>query len=335
VGVEGAFSNVVTMAIGTAGQECESPLDMVDDFIGQGSRFGALVLARAKAKLQVEKGKPPMDLSLDIGLAAFGDLRVQGGLQNVIDGFGGLQGISLPPVGSCQAYTGNLDLENLLGGIDLEDPVGSVDPDVGDDVQTKALDAGAVLSLSGPGGDRELATVDEESSGLYVGLLGGGIPFDETPVPPLFLMRGVHTLSGPGGVDIPRFSTNFNVPDLPDWSNRESLDTIDRSRGFTMQWTGGDPSQVVVIGGVSTNQVTQATGGFFCVANAADGSFRIRPADVANMPVSGGAVSLDDSMAIVGMVAIPASSLTTLTIPTLDTALVFTTTANIRTVLVQ
>lgn len=335
VEVEGYAGNVVNMAIHAEGQPCTSTLDTLTSFIGDNSRFGAVVLARAGVYAQVEAGEPPADFTLDLGLAAFGEVTIQGGLSSLLGNIPStLQGLSVPPMNTCQAYSGNLDLENLLGDLDL----GSLNPDdvegqVPDQVESRALDPGSPLRLSGPGGQRTLELVDDESPGVFVGLLGGDLSGLGLPVPPapLFLMGGLHNLTAPGGRDIPRFEASFQVPEPITWVNRKNMDTIRRSQDLAIQWTGGQPDHVVLIGGVSVNANADTAGGFVCIVDASRNGFTVQRSLVSNMPVSGSRIDLEDSAGILGVIDIPNKlDGNTFTAPGLDIGLAVSATAYIN-----
>ncbi|MCP5111338.1 MAG: hypothetical protein GY953_10945, partial [bacterium] len=338
VEVEGYAGNIVNMAIGLPGESCTSTVDAVTDFIGDKSKFGALVLARAGIFAEIEAGEPPTDLTLDLGLAAFGEVNIQGGISGLLGNIPTeLNGVSVPPLNTCQAYSGGLDLDNLLEGVDLGnlDP-GGVDDQVPDEVESRAFDAGAPLTLTGPGGQRTLDLADEESPGVYVGLLGGdlsglGLPPSPDAPDPLFLMGGLHTLMVPGGPDLARFETSFQVPEPITWLNRKNTDTIRRSQDLRIQWSGGRPDHVVLIGGVSVDANDETAGGFVCVVDASRNGFTVQRSLVSNMPVSGPTLDLENSAGILGLVDIPNDlEGNTFTAPGLDIGLLVNTTAYIN-----
>jgi hypothetical protein len=332
VDVEGTYSNVVTMAIDPNGQPCSSPLDTVGDILDSGSTFGAIALIRAGLYLETGGGDPPTDVTLDLGLAGFGELNIPGGLQTVLQGLPMLQGISVPPSGTCQAYTGNLDISNLLGGVDISDPTGTAG---GYGVEARGLNVGPTLTLSGPGGQRELALADDENPGLYAALLGGSIPLGDTPSMPLFMTQGTHTLSVPGGADSGPFQTTFQVSEPINWTNRSQITTIRRNSPLTLNWTGGGPNQQVLVGAASTNQNTQATGGFLCVVPATAHTVTIQPKDMANMPSVPPGADLSDTGAVLGIVAAPSEMPALFKPGNLDAGVAIDATVSVRTVAVE
>jgi len=150
------------------------------------------------------------------------------------------------------------------------------------DLVTRTLDAGASLSLQGPGGTLSIPRIDtalEPAQHVYI----------TTPAD-AFLQSGSYTFSGPGGPDVGAFSTTFNMKSPLVWTNRESLQTVTRADGVRITWTGGDPSQQVSITGINssldpTNSVT-VTVAFVCTANQSDGGFTVPASVLSRLPPS-------------------------------------------------
>jgi uncharacterized protein (TIGR03437 family) len=134
-----------------------------------------------------------------------------------------------------------------------------------------ALDAGTV-TLSGPGSSNITNQAFLESSNAYslpfVGQQGG------------ILTAGTYTLTGAGGATVGPFTATvtlgapFNVTEgLPA--------TVNRSSGLTLNWTGGNSSDAVVISGsATTGSGANATGAsFLCFTTAGQGGFTV-PASI-------------------------------------------------------
>ena len=160
----GKLSNTVHMAISSSGQPCSDAHNPFSTQAVSGGKTGAIVLLRAGAYLQLEAGKPALDLPLvDIGLASFQERRAGGEL--AFSPF-----TNLPPPGSCTTQAVGLELTQLLGAGSLT----AIDPNV-----AAELDAGSALTVTGPRGTGRLVHLDQQNNkGPYLGVLGGTLPAD-------------------------------------------------------------------------------------------------------------------------------------------------------------
>jgi len=134
------------------------------------------------------------------------------------------------------------------------------------------LDAGPQLTSNGPNGT-QLA--------LRQNGLGVGFTYSANNVPNTYLAAGGYALSGPGGADVGVFSGNLNtVADLV-VTNPSNFNLINRSGGVTVNWTGGEQSNLVFISGSSAtlNGGTVAGSAFICSQNASAGQFTV-PASI-------------------------------------------------------
>ena len=192
------YSNIVTIAVDANGATCSDPQNPFSELASAGRKGGSIFLVRADVHAQLQAGQPAVDLSLDLGVAAFEDNTGQGDL-----GFNPL--FSLPPVGTCSAYAGNLDISSLLsGGTNVSGASGVIGKD---------LDAGSVITVVGPKGNSiDLKHMNSaDNTGPYLGLLGGAIPIGDSPTLPPFLDPGMFTIKGPGGKDVGPFQTTVTL----------------------------------------------------------------------------------------------------------------------------
>lgn len=268
------YSNIVTMAINADGQTCSDPQNPFSDIAAAGRKGGSIFLVRADVHAQLQAGQPAVDLSLDFGVAAFEDNSGQGDL-----GFNPL--FSLPPVGTCSAYAGNLDLSSLLSGTpNVSGATGLLGKD---------LDAGLAITITGPKGNaidmKHMNT--EDNTGPYLGLLGGSIPLGDATTLPPFLDPGTFTIKGPGGKDVGPFQATVTLGTPVSWTNRDQITALDRTQDLTFKWSGGDSSKLVMLAGVGANQATQALAGFFCFVPSAPGSFTVPSSVLGNLPAGG------------------------------------------------
>jgi uncharacterized protein (TIGR03437 family) len=167
-----------------------------------------------------------------------------------------------PPFGSCVVVPGS--------------PSGSTPP------LLSALDAGPALSLKGPAGTTRTIA---KSGTQYLATLGDTTSGN-------FLDTGAFSLTGPGGADIASFTAPFSI--LPfTWTNRpagNTLAAVNRSQGYTVTWTGGDPNGYVQIqGGSGTNTLFNS---FVCQARTADGTFTVPSSVLLAIPAAGGNIQL-------------------------------------------
>jgi uncharacterized protein (TIGR03437 family) len=181
-----------------------------------------------------------------------------------------------------------LGLSQTLGGTPPVYPAGSCVVETIDSppIPTSAtppvtgeLNAGASLSLSGPGG--KMASLPFAATGYIdtVGQSNFGSPA------PTFIAPGSWTMTGSGGPDVGPFSATITVPSPLVCTNCANLSTISRSTPLTINWTGGGGSQDwVQIGGISTapliaDSTKNVAVVFQCAAHATDGTFTV-PANI-------------------------------------------------------
>ena len=146
---------------------------------------------------------------------------------------------------------------------------------------TVNLDAGAQLTSNGPNGTQ---------FALRQNTQGVGFTYSASNVPNTYLAAGRYALSGPGGADVGLFSGNLDtVADLV-VTNTDNFKLINRSGGITVNWTGGEQSNILVISGssFSLNLQTQAINGsaFVCIQNVSAGQFTVPASILTQLPAS-------------------------------------------------
>jgi uncharacterized protein (TIGR03437 family) len=314
-----SFSNTVTLAVDGQGRACSDPQNPFGDRVSQGGKNATIFLLRASILAQLEAGAPPLDLLLDLALGVFQETTPLGDL-----GFNPLS--SLPPVGACTAYTGEVDAAALLGA-----GLGGL-PGDSKSLLGRQLDAGKELRITGPlGNSIAMARIDEEvNTGPYVGLLGGELPIDGAPSLPPFLDGGAYQISGGGGLDVGAFSANVTLAPPIRWTNRDQVSAIDRSQGLRLTWTGGSPSTLVLIGGIGNDQSTKATAGFLCFVPSEPGSFTVPAPILGNLP----AVSAQSSNTLGAIVVggVPAQNIPRFRASGIDSGMVIFSSLSLKTV---
>lgn len=315
VKVGGSWSNSVRMAISADGRKCQD----THPFAGMtstGGKTGTIALVRADVTAELDASMPAMNLVLDLGLGLFNETRAAGELA-----FSPL--LSAPPVGTCGSLNQGVDLGALLGAGGA-----GLDP-----TTVRALDAG-VLSVASPAGTATLQPLIAGKPGPYLGLLGGSLPLEGATSTPLLLDAGPFAVVGSGGADVGPFALTLQRQNPVTWTNAGAIGRLDRSAGVTMNWSGGESSQTVVILGFSTDQQTKNSGGFMCLAPATAGTFTIPPYVLADLPASAAAGVETMSVGMLGMFAVPTDP-QRFAAAGLDAGMAFQTTLRAKTVQVQ
>gem|GEM_PF-483265 len=161
------------------------------------------------------------------------------------------------------------------------------------------LDAGT-LTLSGPAAAASTFTFDR-STGAYSLLLGSAAPwvsglelplgfpsFDLTPK----IAPGAYQLTGAGGADVGAFSAAVSIAQPLSLSGGIPA-SIDRAKDLTLSWTGGNPSDLVsvtgisgaIVGGTAAAPIYDAWT-FTCTATASAGSITVPAALLSQLPAT-------------------------------------------------
>jgi hypothetical protein len=222
--------------------------------------------------------------------------------------FAASRGLDVISVGSCQVLQ--------FRGDDAESP---------DPFRTLNLNAGPLMNVIGPLGTRTMRRQD----GVYSGEFGGGIPFPGGPAPaPLFLNPDNFTINnGAGGPDVGAFSYVQRVPPPLNWTNRDQTESITRTNGLRVTWTGGDPGSFVEIFGYSVRENPDVGALFVCVAPVSAGQFTVPSSVLLQLPASQGDFS--------GLISVGTTSrITRFNAPGLDVGHSTASSASARTVIV-
>jgi hypothetical protein len=296
--VNGNASNTVTMAINNNRQPCSdaSPFSAPSR---SGGKNASIALARLSYTEPASASKIGNG-TVDVAMGTFNQSSGTGDL-----GFSLFA--SLPPINTCTYYNNVGSLNGLLGG-QVPSSANAATP----------LDAGPTITVKGPNGTQGVAYADSSAQvSPYLGVLGTGGGWTALGLGPgtPFLDTGTYTVTGPGGKDVGPFQYTMQIPSGATWANRDSITAVDRSKGLTIQWSGGNSStQLVAIIGFSSNPATNVSGGFACLSDMAPQSFTVPANFLANLPAtpaSGNAMS----------------ALVFLTVPTPDQFVKFSTSA--------
>jgi hypothetical protein len=185
------------------------------------------------------------------------------------------QVLSIPPLGTCTAYTGAMASGSQP----------SFSPGDGLLASTHATgrDAGPVINVVRDNWLLQISPLAGDP-GIYKRLLGE--QRSGRPGRGLFLEPGNLTIAGPGGADIGPFSLSVPAPVPLVWENRDSMGTVNRRLGANLRWRPPSRGGVVLIGLMSVDPSAAAWGACYCAAASASGSFAIPPAMLANLPAS-------------------------------------------------
>ncbi|HWZ30787.1 MAG TPA: hypothetical protein VNX18_05620 [Bryobacteraceae bacterium] len=172
------------------------------------------------------------------------------------------------------------------------------------------LDAGTKLTLTGPGA----------TAGTIVPAIPGVVgPVYSTTLPAGTLVNGgTYRLTGTGGTQVGPFTATATLPNSFNLTNLSTV--VDRSKPFTLNWTGSGFDTVVVqlngtILGSSTHQVVVT-----CAVPGSSGTLSIPAAALAYMPAvtagsssAVGQISIAAAPGVAGMTSAQSSTATTLT----------------------
>jgi uncharacterized protein (TIGR03437 family) len=267
--VNGNASNAVTMAINNNRQPCSdtSPFSATSR---SGGANASILLSRLSYTdptnaLKIGNG------TVDIAMGTFNQSSGTGAL-----GFSLFA--SLPPINTCTYYNNVGSLNGLLGG-QMPSAANAATP----------LDAGPTITVQGPNGTQGVSYSNSSAQvSPYLGVLGTGGGWTALGLGPStpFLDPGTYTVTGQGGKDVGPFQYTMQVPSGATWTN-DSITAVDRTKGLTILWSGGNPStQAVAIIGYSSSPATNVSGGFACLSDMAPRSFTVPSSFLANLPAT-------------------------------------------------
>jgi hypothetical protein len=292
----GVVSNVVTMAVANAGASCSAGLSPAVQTFLSGGRIGSLVALRSS-------------IHEDIGVLSTVDVATDYAGSIASAEIGGATAfnpfLSLPPAGSCTVYTSTGDIFAGAAALPFSTSSGM------------SLDSGSSFSLTGSAGTSQFPSLLNPP--VNVAFLGSSVT-GLTLNPGLLLNPGAFPFIGPGGKDVPAFSTSFNMPAPITWTNRDQVATINRTHPLTVTWTGASASQTVSIVGGVVDLPTNSSALFQCVAPSGVSSFTVPPAILSTLPATRALPSQSKSVLFVG--TLPGGTSSTFTTAGLNSAVV-------------
>lgn len=254
-------SNFVTMAIQSTGATCSNPvLTDLSAVLVNGGTFAETIVFRQTTHEDVGV-IAPVDVTADYHFEA--------GFNVPPTPFPFDSTVSLPPPGTCSAYT---EAADLVGGTVLPGLLSSAVP----------LGIGPPFSLTGPKGP---VTLDYPLEGYRADLLGGLIS-NNILSNTLYLNPGSYTMTSAGGADVGPFSATFTIPQPLTWNNRDELNFVDRTQPLTISWSGGDSAQEIAVVGVGEDLPTNSSAVFKCIAAPGASSLTVPPDLLSNLPAT-------------------------------------------------
>jgi uncharacterized protein (TIGR03437 family) len=191
------------------------------------------------------------------------------------------------------------------------------------------LNAGPDVNITGPDGALAMPLTSEGGFDIYA------TPSSATSFIPA--SGGPFTFNnGSGGPDVGAFTATLQMAPPLTWSNMDSIATVTRSNGLTVNWSGGDPSSYASITGLSYGSVNGSTtafvvGDFTCQAPTSAGTFTVPPAVLLSLPPSDTIAGISLSSLSVSNITVPV----TFTATGLDLGLAQATVQNTITVTYQ
>lgn len=239
VQINDQISNNVVIPIAASGRTC-TPTNPAWGTAASVPTLGTVPIRYADIELNRRDNNPFQD----IAKAEFGAGSINPSYLPFVVSF-----LDDPPLGTCAVY-------NSLNG--------RADPPLDN---PQSLDAGTTMTVKGPGGTVNI----QGGSGSFRSTLSAG-----------FLVPGNYTVSFSGGKDVPAFSANLTLPTQPTMTNPQpdvpNAQTVTRSSGLQVTWTGGSPEVLVNLSGQSSIDGTFITGATFeCLVPSDAGSFTIPP----------------------------------------------------------
>lgn len=234
--VNGFPSNLVTMAISATGAACVDAVNPVSTTMRTGGSLVVANLTRSGYLTPIGTG------TVDRGIAV--------GRQVPANEFAFDRRISLPPPGSCTAYTAT---GNQL--------IAPANPEIGG----SNLNLGDITVTDLSAGAKSLTALPNR----YESVLGASLGAD-----PPFLNPGTFTLQGTGAGAVGNFTVAATEGDTPAWTNAAALTTVTRSAGASLTFTVTGTRQVYVTGGAYSLSADASTM-LLCLAPVGATSFQI------------------------------------------------------------
>jgi hypothetical protein len=256
----GVVSNFATLRIvghqGARHGDCLEPAGWPLRPVAAGKRAAIVIGTRIQGSIETRPGQP-QDFTLDSAAGFF--FRAAEGRPTPFQ--------ALPPAGTCTSYTGKFSL--------IADLLFLTRHFIGE--FNTALDMGKSMTITN--GERTASLREKKVEGQYSGSVGGVEPVIWTGTPLFFVPGEYHVRTAGSSIDIP-----LRVPPAFEWANQSDVQTIDRSTGVRIRWSGLAADQQMLIAAFNVHPDTSAMGTCLCVAPAGATEMEIPPYALANFP---------------------------------------------------
>lgn len=147
----------------------------------------------------------------------------------------------------------------------------------------RPMQAGDSMTVTGPKGSVKVNFDFFDGFQGFRGEIGGGIPPEDDPP---FLEPGDYVLdNGAGHQDAGAFRTPIRLREMIRWTNRQQIESIDRTKSLTVAWEGGDPAaELAIIVGLASLEDQQQRAAFVCTAPVAAATFTVPSTVLASLP---------------------------------------------------
>ena len=321
-------SNVGILSVRTGGGLCFDLTGVnLDLTTFNGSiKYGLINFTRVASKISA--AGLSVDSTSEVGAAAF--TRVDLGTDTVQIPVQALNQLVDRTTGTCTVFVSN------------SAAIVPRDPNIPPGTPPTLLDAGPAINLKNPSGVTK--SMPRGKDGSYGAALANitTIPLPTGPITqggPLFLDPGaIAADNGPGGADIGPFSITLNNPKPVVWTNMDQITAVDRAKGVTITWTGGEPDTYVGISGTSAVTVgtgasaVSIVGGFVCTEKASAGQFAVPPFITLSMPPVTPSATAPGNL---GLLNVSTTRLQYVTIPNVDLSTFISTALTGKTVAYQ
>lgn len=191
----------------------------------------------------------------------------------------GFQLAAIPPTQTAVASTGACQVFPLTSGTQGQVSSGS----------GTNLDAGAV-TLTGPAGSNVTNLALTETNNTYSVTIGEeGLPAGTPGIGNGTIVAGTYTLTGAGGKDVGKFTASLTLG-TPLTITGGLPTTVTRSSPLTLNWTGGNATDLVeIVGYAETSSGSGASttlngAEFFCTTTAGAGTFTVPASILQQLP---------------------------------------------------
>ena len=277
-----SVSNYTSLSVSPNGGTCSDPFGYTSSELNTANSTGKLnVGSVALTRLSLKVSAAGFNLDTITETASAGFYSYDGSQLVSSRGSGG----TAVTVGACTLFT--------FSG----DNASPADP-----VQPRALDAGAMINLNGPGGAKQMpkgqgglysATLSQSTGLPGGGGLPGGLPGGIPGLPggggasASYLTPGSYTTeNGAGGVDVGGFRSSLTIPANFTWTNEAAINQVNRGSDLEITWTGSDANGYVFVSGTSIDTATKAGAAFYCLERGSASRLTVSSAILLGMPAS-------------------------------------------------